>query len=236
MNVKLGVLLVAIVMASPAGAQTWAVTTAIELSANSEPAKGAVLRPQMEELMGLLQGKRWDEAERLATQLRKAYEASFNQQLPHYSFRTSAEYEAFKKTASAPFEWVDWSYKQCLQMQAFIRAEKQQFAEAVALLQDVVKLAPYSADARAEMAAALNSLGRFEEALVLYKETYRLAEQYSSQQELRGMALRGMGFSLTELKRLDEAERAYRQDLEIEPTNKLALGELAYIERLRKGR
>jgi hypothetical protein len=72
MTVKLGVLLVAIVMASPASAKIWGVTTAIELSAYSEPAKGAALRPQMEELMGLLQGKRWDEAERLAAQLRKA--------------------------------------------------------------------------------------------------------------------------------------------------------------------
>lgn len=236
MVVKLGVLLVAIVMVSPVGADIRGVTTSVELEAHPEPAKGVSLRPQSKKLTALLENKHWDEAERVAGQLRLAYEVLFNPQLAHYSFQDSADYEDFKKTANMPFEWVDWGYANCLQAQAFIRVEKQDYAGAVALLENLAKLAPYSANAREEMAAALNRLGRFEEALASYKTSYQLAERHGSQKPFRGIALRGMGFALIELNRLDEAEQAYRQDLEIEPMNKLALGELAYIERLRKGR
>ena len=41
--------------------------------------------------------------------------------------------------------------------------------------------------------------------------------------------LRGRGLALTELKRLDEAEAAYRDALALEPGNALATSELQYI-------
>ena len=42
-----------------------------------------------------------------------------------------------------------------------------------------------------------------------------------------------MGFSLIELNRLNEAEQAFNQSLEIDPKNSVALNELAYIKKLR---
>lgn len=50
----------------------------------------------------------------------------------------------------------------------------------------------------------------------------------------RARALRGAGYALIELDRLDEAERHFRDSLKIEPENQVALGELDYIKQLRK--
>ena len=50
------------------------------------------------------------------------------------------------------------------------------------------------------------------------------------------MSLRGLGFSLIELKQLDEAEKAFQESLQIEPENKLAQNELAYIQQLRSAK
>ncbi len=50
----------------------------------------------------------------------------------------------------------------------------------------------------------------------------------------RARALRGAGYALIELDRLDEAERHFRDSLKIEPKNQVALGELDYIKQLRK--
>jgi Flp pilus assembly protein TadD len=57
--------------------------------------------------------------------------------------------------------------------------------------------------------------------------------QYLSQRPYRAIALRGMSFSHIELNRLDKAERAFKQSLEIDPMNAVALNELAYIKNLR---
>ena len=48
----------------------------------------------------------------------------------------------------------------------------------------------------------------------------------------RHLVLRGIGFALTELGRLQEAREAYEASLRIEPDNALAKNELAYLDRL----
>jgi Flp pilus assembly protein TadD len=53
--------------------------------------------------------------------------------------------------------------------------------------------------------------------------------------EMKARLLRGRGFALTELGRLDDAEEAYRESLVSEPNNPRAAGELNYIARLRTG-
>jgi hypothetical protein len=47
--------------------------------------------------------------------------------------------------------------------------------------------------------------------------------------------LRGQGFALVELGRLDEAWQAYDDSLESEPNNPLAMQEMDYIDGLRAG-
>lgn len=48
--------------------------------------------------------------------------------------------------------------------------------------------------------------------------------------------LRGRGYILVELKRLDEAEASFNDSLKVEPKNPIAVNELRYIAELRRGR
>lgn len=83
-----------------------------------------------------------------------------------------------------------------------------------------------------ERAVALSRLGRLPEALAAYESGLTLA---TIDDKGRARMHRGRGFVLTEMSRLDEAEAAYRESLTLEPDNKIALGELDYIARLRAG-
>lgn len=82
-----------------------------------------------------------------------------------------------------------------------------------------------------ERAIALIGLKRFGEALVAYDAGLRIP---NLDNKYRGRMLRGRGLALTELGRLDEAEKSYRDSLVTDPNNPIAMRELDYIARLRK--
>lgn len=81
-----------------------------------------------------------------------------------------------------------------------------------------------------EIGATHNIAGRWQEAHDTYKAALNLP---GDSHEAR--MYRGMGFSLIELNRLDEAQAAFDQSLKIEPNNASAKAELAYIAQLRRG-
>lgn len=83
-----------------------------------------------------------------------------------------------------------------------------------------------------ERGAALASLKRWPDALADYDEGLAIEGLKDSD---RARLYRGRGFALTELGRLDEAAQAYRDSLKLDPDNKIALGELDYIAKLRSG-
>jgi tetratricopeptide (TPR) repeat protein len=83
-----------------------------------------------------------------------------------------------------------------------------------------------------ERGAALFSLRRWEEGLMNYERGLTIN---ALDNPTRARMLRGRGFALIELGRLDEAEKAYRDSLVSEPNNQNALTELTYIARLRAG-
>ena len=94
-------------------------------------------------------------------------------------------------------------------------------------------VAPREARLVGEKGQALLRLHRYEIALSLYDKVLT-ADDFLAP---RGQALllRAKGFTLTELRRFDEAEKAYRDSLALEPDHVLARNELAYIARLRGG-
>jgi tetratricopeptide (TPR) repeat protein len=83
-----------------------------------------------------------------------------------------------------------------------------------------------------ERGASLMALKRWPDALANYDKALTIS---GLKGPVRAILLRGRGFSLTELGRLDDAAAAYRESLDSEPGNKRALGELNYIEKLRGG-
>lgn len=197
----------------------------------AESAKGGALRLQANEVAALIAQKKFAEADQLAVTLRKAYEATFDPKLKQYSFHTRAEFEEFSKSSDSKFEWIDWGYSQCLQLQAYLASERRDFPAALAFLRSMEAVASMSAGTPAEAGYVLNQMGKPDEGLAAYRRAHALAKAYPSQRVFLAMALRGMGYSLIDLKRLDEAKRVFLESLEIEPGNKVALNELTYIQK-----
>lgn len=205
-------------------------SVATPIAIKAENAKGSQLRSQASMLIEMVKSKQFSDAEVVARQLRKSYEAEFNTQFKQYSFQSKAEYEEFGKVSSEQFEWIDWGYKECLQMQAFIKSEKRDFLGALETLREIEKIAPVSAGTLTETGYVLNQLGKFNESLSFYQKAYDLSTNYTSQRSFRASALRGMGSAFIELHRLDEAEKAFKESLELEPMSRVASNELKYIQ------
>jgi tetratricopeptide (TPR) repeat protein len=83
-----------------------------------------------------------------------------------------------------------------------------------------------------ERGAALEALKRWDDALADFDQGLAIAQMPD---DSRARLLRGRGYVLTELNRLDEAEEAYNSSLKLAPNNALALNELRYIARLKAG-
>jgi len=83
-----------------------------------------------------------------------------------------------------------------------------------------------------ERGAALEGLKRWPDVLDNFRKGASIG---GLKPEQLALMLRGQGLALTELGRLDEAEKVYRDSLTDAPNNPNALRELAYIAHLRAG-
>lgn len=83
-----------------------------------------------------------------------------------------------------------------------------------------------------ERAISLLQLGRLGESLATYDEGLKLDNIDDAG---KARMHRGRGYVLCEMGRLDEAEAAYKESLKFEPDNRIALSELEYIAKLKKG-
>ncbi len=83
-----------------------------------------------------------------------------------------------------------------------------------------------------ERGGALVKLKRLADALADYDMGLKLV---GLQDRPRALLLRDKGFALTEMGRLDDAEKSYRDSLAVDPNNPTAARELAYIAKLRAG-
>ncbi len=83
-----------------------------------------------------------------------------------------------------------------------------------------------------ERGAALQLMKRWTDALANYDNGLTIP---SLEPEDHARLLRGRGNCLTELGRLDDAEKTYRESQNYDPNNEIARNELEYIARLRAG-
>ena len=83
-----------------------------------------------------------------------------------------------------------------------------------------------------EKGAALNSLKRWDESIATSDAGIAMNDLADN---IRAHFYRNRGFALTELGRLDDAEKAYRDSLKFSPNNPVATGELEYIAKLKAG-
>lgn len=110
--------------------------------------------------------------------------------------------------------------------------EVRRYDEALAALDLGLEAAPNSPVLTSERDAALMGLRRWDDVLASARRGLDIPNLAPSD---RARLLRNLGYALTELKRLDEAQQAYEDSLQLDPGNALALNELRYLAQLRAG-
>jgi Flp pilus assembly protein TadD len=129
-----------------------------------------------------------------------------------------------------------WAY--AYYMKGYALLELGQSAESRRFVRKALALSPSNPQFLAELGATHVPDKQWDAML----ETYIAAEEavaVGSPDDLRtadlARALRGQGYALSELGRLDEAEALYRRCLQLDPNDEKAKGELEYIASRRKG-
>lgn len=102
-----------------------------------------------------------------------------------------------------------------------------------AALERAVQLAPREAHYRSELAELYAREKNWNEALAAFDASATVAEESVEKERKNaelGRALRGKGYVLVELGRLDEAEAMYRRCLALDPADRKAMNELRYVQ------
>jgi tetratricopeptide (TPR) repeat protein len=118
---------------------------------------------------------------------------------------------------------------------SYALTEMNRTTEAEADIRKALALSPMDSQYKNELAYLITVHGRASESLALYKEAEEYAEMTSQHPvEMKCAALRGQGYDLVELHRLDEAEAAYKKCMALVPDEPKSKAELGYIAEQRK--
>ena len=110
--------------------------------------------------------------------------------------------------------------------------------EARPVLERASQFAPMNAVVLGELGYLYGAAKQFPESLAMFNRALEASEFSPDETKTKekGRALRGTGYALTELGRLDEAEAAYKKALALDPNDGLSKNELQYIAgKRRKG-
>ncbi|MBO9543048.1 tetratricopeptide repeat protein [Caulobacter sp.] len=128
------------------------------------------------------------------------------------------------------------TYAVAAMMLGSLANERRDPRKAIAYLDRGLALQPGNLVLLAERGMAMVVLRQFSDALALYEKAEKLDFVTKGlNRGAEGRLLRGKGFVLIELKRLDEAEAAYVAALKLEPDHPTAKAELDYIRKQRGG-
>jgi tetratricopeptide (TPR) repeat protein len=118
---------------------------------------------------------------------------------------------------------------------SYALTEMNRTTEAEADLRRALALAPMDSQYKNELAYLVMRRGEISESLSLYQEAEADAEMTSpAPVPVKCVALRGQGYDLVELHRLDEAEAAYKKCMALVPDEPKSKAELGYIAEQRK--
>lgn len=130
-----------------------------------------------------------------------------------------------------PQTWADAYFEESSALTDLGRLEESQAA-----LHKAIALSPWNSLYLSELAYTYEKQHENEKALDLYTQAEGAAEFSPPDQKNSelGHALRGEGYALTELHRLDEAEAMYHKALKLDPNDQTSKNELEYIAQLRE--
>ena len=147
------------------------------------------------------------------------------------SVATTAEYEAFlaEHADGQPTEWIDMACPMAYHLAGYLYSGASQWSQALPWLDHAIRLAPYDSMPHVERAYVLAHSGHLAEGLAEYRAALALARAHPDGASSSPLALRGIGWVLSETGDLDGAQAAYEESLRIDPGNPTALNELEYI-------
>ncbi len=201
-----------------------------------EPGQGYEQRALLEHAQEMLAEKRLEDADEVLLEIIKNFQGFMEDTTAVYvSVANQKEYELIVKQvgSSKKVVWLDWALREAIHSRAFMAVGTGQYKIALELLNQEIKLAPFSASALCEKGFVLNKLREPEGAFNHYKKAFELSQNFESARPEAAPALRGMGFALIELGKLEEAEQVYTESLKIDPKSEIALRELDFIKKAR---
>jgi len=130
---------------------------------------------------------------------------------------------------------VDGGYAYAYFLKGYILVEQDDAPHAIENLAKALELSPNNPRFLCELGNIYQNRRDWAKAMELYERAADHAAVFDQKGDtfLQRRALRGEGFVLVELGRLDEAEKRYRRCLELDPNDRTAAGELRYITDLR---
>lgn len=142
--------------------------------------------------------------------------------------------EASNAKTSAKVVSPNWAYAYYLK--AYSLLELGRVSEAKTSLERAIALSPRNSQFLSEMGNIYQRERDWLKALEVFKAAETAAREFSPH-DLKNTelsrALRGLGYAYVEQGKLDEAEKMYRQCLELDSKDSKALNELRYIQGLR---
>ena len=130
-------------------------------------------------------------------------------------------------------DWVLPSYSKAYYLLAYMSAGSRNLVEADKYIDKALALEPEHPTLLDEKGMLLQLMGDHENAVKHFNMVIHSNGCVTPYEKAR--ALRGLGISLIDLGRIDEAEQAFQESLKIAPNNKVALAELDYIKKIRSG-
>jgi tetratricopeptide (TPR) repeat protein len=132
---------------------------------------------------------------------------------------------------------VDSTCADALYLRAYAGLDSGELELAEEYIRRAIAMSPANAWYLSELGHIHHLKRDWEQALGIFSEAEQYAKDFSPpdvQARELTRAKRGVGYSLIELGRLDEAEAKFMECLEIDRNDKNALNELQYIEKLRE--
>lgn len=201
-----------------------------ELSAKVSKAAELISRNQFEE-SGKLLDEALKEFHALMNDTSRTY-VCFNLDKDFKDYMKELEAQKGKQAADTVVR-VSAAFGLALQMKAFIASDMKQWKAALEYLDTKIQYCPYDIGVLTEKAYILHSQSMNAEALAIYKKAVEIGAARDAEVSDQAVALRGMGSTLIDLDKLDEAESYYKKSLELDPNSKLAHDELEYIKQAR---
>jgi tetratricopeptide (TPR) repeat protein len=160
-----------------------------------------------------------------------------DEEVTYVSVNNDDEAEDFRKTRphAAKVVLIDIACPMAYKSMAYWAVEDGDMEAALPWLDKAIRMGPLFNEAYTERGFVLNQLHRAAEGADSYRQALAILDRHPHD-EARGVALRGLGYSLVETGDLPGARKAYEDSLVVSPDNKGAQSELEYIDGLLKAK